>query len=201
MDKNKKSLDASFFNELYERNQDPWNFEESLYEKNKYEETMRMIPGQRYLSGFEIGCANGLLTLMLRQRCEQLLAVDASRIAVTNAKNRLKEYADVSIEEMEIPVDFPDGKFDLILFSEVGYFLNEQDLVTARNKMIDSLLPGGHLLLVHWRPPVAEFPLTGDDVHALFLSVAGEGASDPIVHLKQHMETQYRMDLFVRKPF
>ena len=199
MNKNRKSLDATFFNNLYQQNQDPWNFEESPYEKEKYEQTLNMIPGDSYANGFEIGCANGVLTQMLIRKCRRLLAVDSSAIAVANATKRLGDYPAVTIREMEIPKDFPNEKFDLMLFSEVGYFLIEDDLLIARNKMLDCLLPGAHLLLVHWTPTVAEFPLTGDQVHELFFSVAGEKKGLPLLHLKQRKEAQYRMDLFLKK--
>lgn len=199
MDKKKQSLDATFFNKMYEQNQDPWNFESCEYEKEKYRKTLAVIPGEQYNKGFEIGCANGLLTSMLAERCAYLLAVDASSIAVRNAKKRMRPFPNVSIMEMEIPKEFPREKFDLMLLSEVGYFLTEEDLTIARDRMIDCLLTGAHLLLVHWTPPVSEFPLTGDEVHAMFLAMAGDRPENPLVHLKSITEPQYRMDLFMRK--
>ena len=198
MDENKKSLDAAFFNNLYQENGDPWNFEQSEYEHEKYHETLKMIPAESYDYAFEIGCSNGVLTQMLLPKCKRLLAVDASRIAVENAKNRLGDNANATIQEMEIPRDFPNEKFDLILFSEIGYFLSMEDLLETRDKMIESLNAGAHLLLVHWTPLVDEFPLTGDQVHEQFLAISGED-SQPLLHLNQRIEEQYRMDLFERK--
>ena len=199
MNKPEKSLDASFFENLFAENQDPWNFEESEYEKAKYAATMRLIPNDIYANCFEIGCANGMLTMLLQQRCQKLLAVDASRIAVGNATKRTAKCANVSVQEMEIPKDFPDDRFDLILLSEVGYFLNKADLELARDKMIDALMPDGHLILVHWTPVVAEFPLTGDEVHTLFLERSGEDPNQPLTHLINRTEPQYRMDLFAKR--
>ncbi|NIJ54486.1 SAM-dependent methyltransferase [Dyadobacter arcticus] len=199
MDENKKTLDASYFNNLYTQNQDPWNFEESEYERKKYDQTMLFLPDGVYASGFEIGCSNGLLSSMLRQRCQKLLAVDSSTIAVANAQKRLAEYSNVTVREMEIPNDFPDEKFDLILLSEVGYFLSEADLLAAREKINGALLPGGKLLLVHWTPLVDEFPLTGDQVHEIFINTSGDEMSKPLIHLKNQTEPQYRMDLFQRR--
>jgi SAM-dependent methyltransferase len=158
-----------------------------------------MIPAGIYPKGFEIGCSNGILTQLIAPKCGSLCAVDASTIAVENAKKRLKNYAHVKIEKMEIPKDFPDEKFDLVLLSEVGYFLIKEDLIVTRERITNSLLPGGYLLLVHWTPVVDEFPLTGDQVHELFISVSGEEAEQPLLHLKQRIEAQYRMDLFSKK--
>ncbi len=199
MNKPEKSLDASFFENLFAENPDPWNFEESEYEKAKYAATMRLIPNDIYANCFEIGCANGMLTMLLQQRCQKLLAVDASRIAVGNASKRTAQFTNVSVMEMEIPKDFPDDRFDLILLSEVGYFLNKADLELARDKMIEALLPDGHLILVHWTPFVAEFPLTGDEVHGIFSERAGEDVNFPLIHLINRTEPQYRMDLFSKR--
>ena len=198
MEKPEKSLDAEFFNKMYEQNQDPWDFENSAYEREKYDATLKAIPKDKYKSVFEIGCSNGVLSEKLANFCERLLAVDASSIAVENAKKRLADYHFVEVQEMTIPENFPEEQFDLILFSEVGYFLSMEDLTLARDKMIDALAPNGHLLLVHWTPFVEEFPLTGDQVHELFLESA-EPESGMLAHLYGRSETQYRLDLFEKK--
>ena len=199
MEENKKSLDAAFFNNLYQQNQDPWNFDESEYEKNKYEQTLKLIPEARYKNAFEIGCSNGAFSSLLVQKCEQLLAVDSSSIAVENAKKRLNAFPHIMVREMEIPKEYPDDQFDLILLSEVGYFLTEPDLIITKNKMINSLLVGGHLIIVHWTPFVEEFPLTGDRVHEVFLESAGLEENFSLRHLSQRIEPQFRMDLFEKK--
>jgi SAM-dependent methyltransferase len=199
MEKPVKSLDAEFFEKLYQENEDPWNFENSAYEKEKYRATLLAIPNDMYQNIFEIGCSNGVLSMMIVNRCQRLLAVDASVIAVNNAAKRLAKYPHAEVKTMTIPDDFPNEKFDLILFSEVGYFLNEEDLVTARDKMIASLLPHGHLILVHWRPVVAEFPLTGDEVHEIFSEKSGNTDQSPLSHLIGESSKEYRLDVFEKK--
>lgn len=195
MNKQGKSLDAEFFNKMYEQNQDPWDFENSPYEREKYQATLNAIPKDKYNNVFEIGCSNGVLSEKLARFCQNLLAVDASSIAVKNAQDRLADYQFVSVQEMTIPENFPQKKFDLILFSEVGYFLDMEDLIAAKDKMIDALLPNGHLLIVHWTPFVEEFPLTGDEVHDLFMESVGSGTGT-LRHLHGRVESQYRLDLF-----
>ena len=199
MEKPVKSLDADFFNRMYQKNEDPWDFESSPYERGKYEATLQALPHATYENVFEIGCSNGILSEKLARRCKKLLAVDASEIAVRNARKRLEAYPSVEVREMTIPDNFPDETFDLILLSEVGYFLNREDLIVARDKMINALLPKGHLLLVHWTPYVEEFPLTGDEVHELFLESAGIEEASSLIHVSGRSEGQYRMDLFEKK--
>lgn len=193
-----KSLDADFFNKMYEQNNDPWDFENSPYEKEKYQATLDILPDDQYENAFEIGCSNGVLSEKLTKCCKRLLAVDASTIAVANAARRLNGYPGVEVREMTIPDHFPDERFDLILLSEVGYFLSMEDLTIARDKMIEALTPKGHLLIVHWTPLVEEFPLTGDQVHDLFLESARSEAG-LLTHLQARTESQYRMDLFEKR--
>ena len=199
MKKGEKSLDAEFFNKMYQQNEDPWDFENSAYEREKYEATLRAIPKETYENVFEIGCSNGVLSEKLTKIAKRLLAVDASGIAVRNATNRLKSFSFVEVKEMIIPENFPDEKFDLILLSEVGYFLSFEDLQIARDLMIEHLLPNGHLLLVHWTPFVEEFPLTGDQVHDLFIGSSGDEPEIPLIHLYGNQNSEYRLDLFEKK--
>ncbi len=191
------SLPPAYFDDVYRANDDPWSFETSDYERRKYAATLAALSKQRYRSAFEIGCSIGVLTQQLADRCDQLLAVDASELPLAKARQRLANRPTVRLEQMAIPVDFPKGPFDLILVSEVGYYLSLDDLTIARQCMIDSLETGGDLLLVHWTPFVHDYPLTGDAVHDFFSQAA---ESDGLLEhrLGQRADT-YRLDLFRKR--
>lgn len=188
------TLPATYFDDVYRASNDPWAFETSAYERAKYEATMAALPNPRYASAFEIGCSIGVLSEMLARRCDQLLAVDASDLPLETAGQRLTPYDHVTVARMSIPDEFPDASFDLILLSEVGYYLAMDDLHRARQRMLDQLNPGGHLLLVHWTPFVHDYPLTGDQVHDEFMAIAGD--HQPLTHLLNQRTDKYRLDLF-----
>lgn len=193
----KSSLPKTYFDDVYRANDDPWSFETSPYELDKYVTTLAALPQERYTNAFEIGCSIGVLSELLAQRCSRLLAVDASELPLETARKRLAPYEQVTVRQLSIPAEFPDEQFDLILLSEVGYYLTLDDLQRARQQMLDHLTENGHLLLVHWTPFVPDYPLTGDQVHEEFLAIAGEGK--PLRHLSgQRMET-YRLDLFQKQ--
>lgn len=191
------SLPPAYFDDVYRANDDPWSFETSDYERQKYDATLAALSKERYASAFEIGCSIGVLTRQLAERCDQLLAVDASELPLAKARQRLADRSNVRLERMAIPTDFPDGPFDLILVSEVGYYLSLEDLAVARQRMIDALVTGGELLLVHWTPFVHDYPLTGDTVHAFFLE-ATEG-NGPLEHRLGQRADTYRLDLFRKR--
>src|SRR3984885_11335454 len=166
-----ESMPPSYFDQIYRTNLDPWNFETSLYEREKYLASLAALPSKRYRQAFEIGGSIGVLTRMLADRCSRLLSVDVSPIAQQRARMRCADQSHVEFRIMQFPREAPAQTFDLIVVSEVGYYLSQRDLLIARDWIVNSLQPGGHLLLVHWTPLVEEYPLTGDEVHDLFLSI------------------------------
>lgn len=188
------SLPTTYFDDVYRANDDPWAFATSPYERAKYEATLAALPNERYANAFEIGCSIGVLSEMLARRCDRLLSVDASELPLKAARQRLAPYPNVTVAQMSVPGQFADGQFDLILLSEVGYYLNLNDLKRTRQLMMDHLTAGGHLLLVHWTPVVPDYPLTGDQVHEQFTDVTGDG--QPLKHLLQQRTNTYRLDLF-----
>lgn len=191
------SLDPAYFDRVYQANADPWSFDSSPYERDKYAATMAALPNERYESAFEIGCSIGVLTQLLAGRCDQLLSVDASELPLQKARTRLADAPNVTLRQMNVPTEFPDASFDLIMLSEVGYYWAMPDLTRARQRIIDRLQPGGHLLLVHWTPEVHDYPLTGDQVHEFFLERTQ--TDGPLQHLLHQRQETYRLDLFERK--
>ena len=188
------TLPPEYFDHVYQANRDPWNFESSPYERAKYAATLAALPRAHYPKVFEIGCSLGVLTEQLAARCGHLLAVDVSEAALAQARTRCAGQPQVDIRLMRVPEEFPPQQFDLILLSEVGYYWSPDDLARAADLLVAGLKPDGQLLLVHWTPPVHDYPLTGDDVHALFLEKAKPDG--PLRHLTGQRHETYRLDLF-----
>ncbi|SCG72429.1 class I SAM-dependent DNA methyltransferase [Micromonospora humi] len=187
---------AQYFDEMYARAEDPWSFETRWYERRKHALTVACLPRRRYRSAFEPGCSTGMLTSRLAQRCDRLLAVDIAAAAVTSTRRRLADQAHVQVERMAVPDEWPaaDARFDLVVLSELGYYLDDAglDLLTART--LDSLEPGGTLVAVHWRPAVAEHARGGDDVHRLLADLDG------LERTAHHEEADFLLDVFLRVP-
>jgi SAM-dependent methyltransferase len=188
------SLPASYFAELYRQSPDPWSLAERWYESRKYAVTLAALPKSRYRRAFEPGCSVGVLTAMLAERCDELVAVDVAPAAVRIATERTRGHSGVDVSVMPVPAEWPSGSFDLVVLSEVGYYLDAAALRVLVNRSIESLDPGGALVAVHWRHPVADYPLHGDDVHAALL------ADDRITPLVRHEEADFLLDVLVRPP-
>lgn len=186
------SLPPSYFDNLYSENIDPWNFETSEYEASKYAATIAALPKARYRKAFEVGCSIGVLTQLLAEYCESLLSIDVSELALAKAQERCADLPQVRFKLMGIPQEFPDDIFDLVLLSEVGYYLSQADLLVAQQKIIEHLEPGGNLLLVHWTLYAKDYPLSGDEVHEAFI----KRTEADLRHLSSRREAEYRLDLF-----
>ncbi|MET4108771.1 SAM-dependent methyltransferase [Hymenobacter sp. UYP22] len=191
------TLPPSYFDEVYQANEDPWQFETSPYEREKYAASVAALPRAHYSTAFEIGCSLGVLTEQLAPLCGHLLAVDVAEAPLDRARQRCAHLPQVEFQLLQVPQAFPAGQFELIVVSEVGYYLSPEDLQLARQRIVQALVPGGHLLLVHWTPPVHDYPLTGDAVHEFFLQEAYPFGPLASVHAERH--DTYRLDLLVRQ--
>lgn len=188
------SLSPDFFAALYDRNPDPWQFKTSEYEAQKYANTLAALPKARYQSAFEIGGSIGILTEQLGDRCEQLLSVDVVPTAQQEAIARCRHLPHVHFQIMQVPHEFPTQTFDLVILSEVGYYWCLADLELARQKIHAALVPGGHLLLVHWIVDAEKLPSTGEQVHDTFQAWVPE----KLRSLQAQRHPQYRLDLLER---
>jgi len=162
------SSDAeAVFDRVHDGSADPWNYTGSWYERRKRALTLAALPDPSYENGLEVGCSIGTLTAELAGRCRSLLAVDASGSAVRQAGQVLEGLPGVHVEQRVLPRDWPKGNYDLVVVSEVGYYLAAEELATLWDRVEASLEPGGTLLLCHWRHPIRGWELDGDTVHAL----------------------------------
>ena len=183
--------DREYFDALYEKSEDPWRFRTRWYEERKRSITIAVLPQERYERGLEVGCSIGMLTELLAPRCEHLLAIDISAKAAARARARVPSGAE--IREQDVLVEFPAGEFDLIVISEVGYYWNAGDLRATLEKTYASLAPEGVLVACHWRHPVDDYPLTGDQVHTAIADLDWH-------RLAHHLEDDFVLEVFSKDP-
>lgn len=159
------TLQPAFFDDFYARNDDPWGFETRWYERRKRTILTAALPDDRLGRVLEIGCSTGLVTAELAPRADSVWALDAAAAAVDAARTRLGDQPHVMVRQGSVPGDWPDGTFDTIVLSEVGYYLSAADLQRLIRRAVAALAPDGCLIACHWRHEVREYPQTGDAVH------------------------------------
>lgn len=190
----KASLDSRYFDDIYARSPDPWGFRTSPYEREKYGATLDLLPRARYRSALEVGCSIGVLTRRLAARCDTLLAVDTSPRALADARRANADLDHVAFREATLPGDFPEGRYDLIVLSEVLYYLSEADLSDMAARCCAALEPRGQMLLCHWLGET-DYPLGGDEAADLFIAATAPRWRPAA----SRREPEYRLDLLAEE--
>ncbi len=188
------TLAPTYFTELYASDPDPWRFASSPYEHAKYEATLASLPRGTYAEALEIGCSIGVMTRRLAGRCARLTAIDVAESALDAARARCADLPHIRFACGAVPSDWPEGVFDLILLSEVVYYLDRDDIAVLVERIRAALRPGGDLVLVHWTGET-HYPLSGD---AAAEAVIGLGA-DMLDIRHQDRAPLYRLDVLRRR--
>jgi SAM-dependent methyltransferase len=186
------TLEPGYFDAMYQADPDPWGFGNRWYERRKYAVSLAMLPRHRYRSAFEPGCSIGVLTEQLARRCDRLLSCDVAAAAARAAGLRTADLPHVRVEQRQLPAQWPAGRFDLIVFSEILYYFGDEDLEQILGLGAGALRPGGTLLAVHWRHPVADYPRSGDDVHQALAARPG------LARLVSQVEPDFLAEIYIR---
>ena len=161
------TIGATYFDALYTTEADPWRFRTSDYERDKYAATLAALSKPRYARALEVGCSIGVFTAQLAGRCDALLAIDASDVALRTARDACAGCDSIVFEARMVPAEFPPGTFDLIVLSEVIYYLDAADLHRLAARCEEALSPGGEIVTCHWLGDT-DYPLTGAVASDLF---------------------------------
>src|SRR5690242_14025886 len=123
-----KPIKAAGFEEKFRADIDPWDYTNSSFEHFKREVLLRACGVQKHGRGLELACAIGETTRHLARRCLRLLAIDASETALAEAKRRTSGMSSVTLRRAMLPTQTPSGPFELIVVSEIAYYLNPREL-------------------------------------------------------------------------
>ena len=187
-----------FFDKLYADNRDPWRYESSSYEQRKYSATLDAIPRRHYSSALEVGCSIGVLTRHLAGRCEDLLATDVAEAALIDARCRCRDLPHVAFQRAALPTEWPEGTFDLIVLSEVLYFLGSKAIAEIADLVRSTLRLNGVVILVNFLGRTGT-ACNGNCAAEIFINRACRpGRSPSLVVTRQRRQARYRLDLLTR---
>lgn len=185
-------MGIDYFNATYAVHDDPWGFDDRWYEQRKYALTMAALPRPSYTRCFEPGCANGALTELIADRCSQVVASDFIAAAVDRARHRLAAIDHVAVECEDFPRWWPDGNGDLVIWSEIAYYLNDKGAAEAINGLTRWLQPGGDLVAVHYLG-ATNYPRSGSSI-ATWLDEQGF-----LERLVEHREPDFELAVWRRR--
>ena len=161
-------LPDEYFADIYAATRDPWRLGERWYEQRKYAITMAMLPDRRYRHAFEPGCSVGVLTEMLARRCARITATDVATAALEATRDRLTRSGAVDRVDLvhrSLDDEWPVNGTDLVVLSEVGYYFEPAALRDVLARECPRLASGTTVIAAHWRHPVADYPMSGDEAN------------------------------------
>jgi SAM-dependent methyltransferase len=182
------------FDRMYAATDDPWGYRVRWYEERKRAVLLAALSRRSYDSAIEIGCGNGETTLALAPRCQALLALDAAERAVSIAARRLGGHTHVELRQAVLPDDWPDETYDLVVVSEMAYYLSEAELGRLLDAIEGSLSDGAELVFCHWRHQIAGCSMDGDRVHNIVRDWAKKLALNSVA---QHVEPDFVIDVLI----
>jgi cyclopropane fatty-acyl-phospholipid synthase-like methyltransferase len=189
-----QTVPLDHFQNLYAARPDPWRLATSPYERAKYAATLEALPRGRYRAALEIGCANGVFTERLADRCDDLLAIEPVSAALAEARRRNAQRGSVRFAQMFVPAEWPAGSFDLIAVSEVIDYLGKDDVDRLAERTCGSLIPGGDAILVHWVGKKRPGEAHGEEATDRFIAAAG----GQLEVLRAARNRDYRLDVLRR---
>jgi Nodulation protein S (NodS) len=168
-------LPDAYFDALYAASDDPWQLSSRWYEERKYAITLAMLPRPRYRHAFEPGCSIGTLTERLAARCDAITATDVAATALNHADRRLRAAGrrkQVNLMRHSLDEPWPKGDFDIVVLSEVGYYLHAETLRAVLDRE-HNRLTGATVVAAHWRHLVEDYPISGDHANQIIAAAPG----------------------------
>jgi hypothetical protein len=139
------------FDSMHRAGADPWGFRTSWYERRKYAITLASLPRSHYRLVWEPGCSIGELTAMIAGRADRVDASDVSAAAVATAVRAVEGCAGVEVRHAALPSPPPSQGYDLVVLSEVLYYLPADERAATLAAVDAAAAPGADLVVVHWR--------------------------------------------------
>ena len=140
--------EAAYWEDIFAQ-PDPWNYL-SLYETTKYHQTIDILGDEPVGRAMEVACAEGIFTRMIHPHVDSLLAVDISTRALERARKRCADLDGISFDTYNLITDTPPEGLDLIVCSEVLYYLDGASrLREIAAKFSAALKDGGRFVTAH----------------------------------------------------
>jgi predicted TPR repeat methyltransferase len=179
-----------YFDACYANSPDPWKIEQGWYEARKRALLMASLPRQRYGQAYEPGCGTGVLTRALATRCDRVLATDGAQTALDLARAHPETPSHIGWQVMTLGRDWPIGRFDLIVLSEVAYYLSDAALTTVIGALKNTLSNDATVACCHWRHPFDGAPRVGIELHRHIDKLIG------LPMLGEYLDTDFCLSLW-----
>jgi SAM-dependent methyltransferase len=173
------------FEEKFGTDPDPWNTWSAHYEAVKRDALAHMIGPGRYGRALELAAGNGSNTLMVASKALRLTVTEGTSAGAHLVEKAVRGRARVRVVRHDLAERLPGHAFDLIVISEVLYYLAPGPFLTLAREVERTLMPGGRLVLLHHGENFADRARPADTVHADFIAAIGK-----VLSLQRDMRTR-----------
>ena len=179
----------AFFEDLW-RKGDPWEFQTSKFERDKYARQLAILKGYRYGRALEIGCGNGCFTRLITDIADRVVALDISPAAIEQARQSAHlngvDFRVANIMEYDPQAE---GPWDLVVMSEticyLGWLYSLFDVAWLACQLLSATSAGGRLLMANTCGGVEDYLLRPWIIRTyrdLFLNVGYRIEAEEIFH-------------------
>lgn len=144
-----KASDVKSFEAMFRSSIDPWNYRTSQFEARKRQVLLRACGSTKVGRALELACAIGETSRALTSRCLSLVATDGAPTALAEARRLTPTRLRIDYRPGILPKDVPRGPFDLIVVSEIAYYLSARQLDQLARTLIKVVAPGGRIVVLH----------------------------------------------------
>jgi SAM-dependent methyltransferase len=169
-----RPIDIDGFENLFQRDPDPWDYETSAFEAHKRSVLMRYAglgPRGRVL---ELACANGVTTQALMKVGLRVTALDGSSTAIAQARTRLGHIRRLRLLHANLPKGLPKESFDLIVVSEIVYYLGSIAARRLAEGVANRVAPGGRVVVLHHHLNFPDASVNPEHAHRDFVRLLRE---------------------------
>lgn len=175
----------------YQPDPDPWQVTTSWYVQRKLAIVLACLPRATYRTAWEPGCGPGVVSEVLADRVDSLLATDSSPVAVRFAQQRCRERPQVSFAVSEFPEVPVTAPVELVVVSEFLYYL--RDLPAALDALWSAVAPGGHIAFLHWAHQPEDAYSSGPQTHA---DIAIDSVDREAARVVTHADSDFLLDIY-----
>jgi SAM-dependent methyltransferase len=158
-------VSAATFEARYRAEGDPWHTLSDPAERAKADAVLAACGDGPFASVIDLGAGLGVLAAALAPRSRRLLALDAAPTAVAAAGRRLAGWPGAHARVAVLPGGLPGETFDLVVASEILYYLPSDAFAATLRWLDGAVAPAGRVVAVHWTGSAPDLHRSADDAH------------------------------------
>ncbi|MEH6487944.1 class I SAM-dependent methyltransferase [Hyphomonas oceanitis] len=159
------------FERRFQSDPDPWQTFSSVYELKKRQYLGHAIGNRTYGRCLEVAAGNGSNTCLIAGKALRLVATEGTPTGVRLMESLTGHLENTSVRQQDLAEPMPCRRYDLIVVSEVLYYLTAPVLRNVARGIDRTLVPNGRLILAHHHERFPDAVHSGQDIHARFLNL------------------------------